>query len=205
MSDPVGWYVFTLAPRHRRRTLIALRSLGIDVVRLMCFAEVRAHRSVKARRANMRKPVDALGDYVFVHVAYPGQWDVVATWGEGLSRLRLGDGYAPRLSAAGAAWIERPPRELFFDTSVPVLAAASADLNVPDRFKAGDWVTVLSHGFDGLQGEVVSVRSGRARVRFIASLLEVDVRCDAAAPIDPPEGAAKADRKARRRAASRAA
>lgn len=198
MREPPGWYVFTLPDRHRRRTLTALRALGIDVVRLMYFAEVRAHRTTRRRRADQRKPLPALGTYVFIRIERGEQWDLVAAWGEGLQRLRLDAGLAPRLPAAGAAWIEAPPRELFYDTRVPALRAGPASDDA--GLVAGDWVSVYSHGFDGLKGEIVSLRSGRAKVRFVESLFEIEVDTGAAVKVDaPPE--ARPARKAAKRAA----
>lgn len=162
------WYVYTLSLQRRRDTLPDLRSHGLEIVVLMCFDEVRAHRTVKRRReAVKRRPVPALGDYVFVRIDRPDQWDLITRRGKGLARMMLNGAPAPRLSARGRAWVERPPRELFRDTDVPRLAGYD--------FKPEDRVGVYTHGFDGCVGEVVVVRGPRARVRFENSFFEVEV------------------------------
>lgn len=177
------WYVYTLTPARRRDTLPDLRGRGVEIVMLMCFDTVRAHRSLKRRRPAQRKPVPALGDYVFVRIDRPDQWELIAARGKGLSRMLLNGQPAPRLSAKGRAWVQRPPRELFRDTDVPRLPMASAEL----AFAPQDRVGVYTHGFDGCIGEVVVVRGPRARVRFENSFFEIDVPVQALALVEQAE------------------
>lgn len=175
-----GWYIFEIPAGRQRRAVAELRGLGLDVVWLFCFVEsLRAHRTVKKRRADMRRPVPALGEYVFIEIGGEGDLERIEALRHGIRRMPWpsGTGYAPRLSPGGIAWLEHPPRQLFHDTQVTQIQIQAR--NPKPDIKVGDRVGAFTCAFDGYYGPVVSISGSRAMVKFDESMFEMSVPLDA--------------------------
>ena len=163
-----GWYVHTIPAGSQAKALQALRHDGFDVIRLRCFREVRAHPKVKKRRPDLRRAVPALDEYVFILAGGEAELAHVLTLHKRIERMDWMGAPCPPLSAVGEAWLFNPPRGLFPDTEL-------ARYRDAEHLRKGDKVRAWTPVFAGHEGEVVSIRAGRARVEFHGAMFVTDL------------------------------
>lgn len=174
-----GWYVHTVPVGAHPKALPALRHAGVEVIRLMCFQEVRAHPRVKKRRVDLRRAVPALDDYVFIAADGEAELSRISGLHKKLARMDWMGGPAPRLSAAGVDWLMHPPRGLFRDTEL-------ARYRDAETLRCGDHVRAWTPVFAGHEGEVISIRGRRARVQFEAAMFEIEVPVESLVVVTDP-------------------
>jgi hypothetical protein len=158
------WLLYMTPPNKQAAVSRELRQRGIEPFALMAFPHTRVNRHTKAKRPNPAIKPRYIGPYVALDLT-PEQeylisrpdWLPVA-----IRPVPQPMGRRPVLSPAGVRFWTQPPRGLFRDVDIPRLKEETGVKSV----HIGDKVGVYSHGFAGVDAEVIAINGEMTRVRF---------------------------------------
>lgn len=158
------WLLYQTAPNKQAAAARELRRRHIEPYMLMAFPQTRVCRHTKAKRPNTSIRPCYLGPYVALDLSPEQEWLISRPdWLPVAVRpVPQPMGRRPLLSPSGVRFWEHPPRGLFRDVDIPRIMDATGVQSV----HTGDRVGVYSHGFAGVDAEVISVNGEMTRVRF---------------------------------------
>ena len=167
------WLLYQTVPNKQATTARELRRRGIEPYILMAFPSTRINRHAKAKRPNPTISPQFVGNYVALDLSPQQEW-LLSQDDYMPSRVRPVPnvyGLPPVLSKTGIAFWTNPPRGLFRDVDVPRLRDASRK----SELEKGDRVGLYSHGFQGLDAEVIKINGAMTRVLFKQGMFSTEV------------------------------
>lgn len=158
------WLVYQTQYQKMPKALEALRNRAIEPYSLMGFPKTRPNRHMKGKRPNPSMPPRFIGSYIALDLTPTQEWllsqpDYMPTR---VYPMPMPMGRRPVLSPAGVRFWTNPPRGLFRDVDIPRLKESTGVQSV----HIGDKVGVYSHGFAGVDAEVIAINGEMTRVRF---------------------------------------
>jgi hypothetical protein len=172
------WLLYQTVPNKQATAARELRRRGIEPYMLMAFPQTRINRHTKAKRPNPTIAPRFVGNYVALDLSPQQEWllsqeDYMPTRVRPVPNVY---GLRPVLSDVGVKFWTNPPRGLFRDVDVPRIRDAG---RIPD-LEEGDRVGLYSHGFQGLNGEVIKINGSMTQVRFKQGMFTTEVSVPAA-------------------------
>lgn len=166
------WLLYNCPPNKQTAAARELRRRDIDPHLLMAFPETRVNRHAKAKRPNPAIKPKYLGAYIALDLTPDQEWllSQLDYMPVRVAPIPQPMGRRPVLSPAGVRFWTEPQRGLFRDCDVPRFREASGVVD----FRPGERVGCYSHGFAGIDAEVIAINGDMTRVRFKEKMFELE-------------------------------
>lgn len=166
------WLLYMTPPNKQSAVARELRARKIEPNMLMAFPEIRRHKRSKVKRPGRSMKPRYLGPYVALDLTPEQEWLISRPdWlPVAIRPVPQPMGARPLLSPAGVRFWTNPPRGLFRDVDVPRFRDAVG----AQKVSVGERVGVYSHGFAGVDAEVISVNGDMTRVRFKDGMFQME-------------------------------
>jgi hypothetical protein len=169
------WLLYTCPPNKQASAARELRRRDIEPQILMAFPSTRVNRHAKAKRPNPQIRPKYLGSYIALDLTPDQEWllskpDYMPVR---VTPIPQPMGRRPVLTPAGVRFWTEPQGGLFRDCDIPQIQ----EDGVVFDFRLGERVGCHTHGFQGVEAEVIAINGDMTRVRFKEKMfvLEADV------------------------------